>query len=176
MPRLTPPSERDQIVAAVVAAPQGLSVQDLLAAGLVRGERRTVQRRLQALVTEGRLTAEGPGTATRYVTAAEASTSVRGRADADAFSMIRAPHEVYVPLSEAAIALREWVQQPPRATNRDRAHRPRAVGSAGNDPPLTRAEQRASRRCGSLCAPSLAGIEDSQSRQCGPLRHATDRI
>jgi hypothetical protein len=112
MPRLTPPSEWDHIVAAVAAAPQGLSVQDLMAAGLVRGERRTAQRRLQALVTEGRLTAEGRGPATRYVMAGDASTSGSGRSVADALSMIRAPHSVYVPLSEEAIALREWVQQP----------------------------------------------------------------
>lgn len=104
MPKLTPPEELDRVVQLAAQHPEGLAVEALtVAMGDV--PRRTVQRRLAALLQSGRLALVGLGRAARYVVPSTKPLSVQ-EPGADY------PTEAYVPTSPQGEAIKTYVRQP----------------------------------------------------------------
>lgn len=66
MPLQIPPHELDQLLRIIAARPSGAAVKDLLAMPQLRYPKRTLQRRLDQLVSEKRLEPGGQGRARRY--------------------------------------------------------------------------------------------------------------
>jgi len=66
MPLEIPPEDYESVIRIVARFPEGVSVSELLKAPEMTSPRRTLQRRLEVLASEGRLRAEGQGRARRY--------------------------------------------------------------------------------------------------------------
>ena len=79
MPRLLPPSELEQLLALIPADQDGLGIEAIARRLHKPLPRRTLQRRLALLVTQGRISRRGEARAVRYVrqTPAEGLLSVR---------------------------------------------------------------------------------------------------
>jgi Fic family protein len=111
MPKIVPPAVFETVLIAVRQHPDGASI-DLIQS--VLGEamaRRTLQRRLNELVKQGRLIAEGRKRGTLYRLPPEAGLGVpaSGAIDDD---RLEASGEVYVPISAEAARLRDLLRRP----------------------------------------------------------------
>ena len=126
MPRAVPPKELAQLVELIARHPEGIGVDDLMSALGRTTPRRTLQRRLHALVESRRLVTIGAGRALKYrvplATGQRRLTLPAGQGhpvlpagqappvlpDAG----VQAQGEVYLPLSPAAAEIRTYVRQP----------------------------------------------------------------
>ena len=111
MPKQVPDTELDAIVEAVARLPDGGpvdAIRNALETGIVR---RTLQRRLAALVAQGRLVRDGQGPGTRYRIPGSEDTSparpAEGRAPAAA--------DYHIPLSAEGAAISRSVRAPIQA-------------------------------------------------------------
>lgn len=114
MPR-TSPSEALRYIESIVAAhPGGIGISDIEAEMQQRQgakpNRRTLQRRLQQLINQGRLRAEGGSIARVYALAPGAQVQASGSATVTVASTGQA--ELYVPLSPEGATIRGQVRQP----------------------------------------------------------------
>ena len=97
-------AEFDAIVEVVARIPGGGSVEAIRKASGVGGARRTLQRRLAALVTRGRLIRVGRGQGTRYrIPSGEAAPAARSAVD------------YHIPISTVAALISESVRAPIQA-------------------------------------------------------------
>ena len=94
----------DALLSALAPHPDGLGIDRLLQALAAARSRRTVQRRLAALVLQGRLTATGAGRATRYRLASTKAATTTASAD-----------DAQIPLSAEGAEIRAQVRQPRQA-------------------------------------------------------------
>ena len=110
VPRMTPQTELDQLLALIAEQPDGLGIDaiaQLLGDGL---KRRTLQRRLAALVARGQVQIVGAARAARYVrTAQVVARTLSAHEGADT---VHAVVEVYVPTSPEGEAIKAYVRQP----------------------------------------------------------------
>jgi Fic family protein len=131
MQKYTVAQELDVITQLIAAHPNGVSMivleQNLATSGLILS-RRTLQRRLGALLTSNRILTEGGSRATIYKSLpakanakgktkakAEAATKVAGQSRGQAVSLPPAPTEpaeLYVPLSSEGLDVRNLIRQP----------------------------------------------------------------
>ncbi|MDR7307526.1 Fic family protein [Rhodoferax saidenbachensis] len=114
MPKLTPSDELDRLVQWIAQHPQGLAVEALTVA-MGDMPRRTLQRRLAALVQARRLELVGLGRAARYVVPSAQSFP----AAVSALPQLSVqepgadyPTEAYVPTSPEGEAIKAYVRQP----------------------------------------------------------------
>ena len=104
MPKQIPEAEFDAIVEAVARIPGGGSVDAIRRASGVGGARRTLQRRLAALVAQGRLIRDGRGQGTRYrIPGSGAAPAARPAVD------------YHIPISTEAASISESVRAPIQA-------------------------------------------------------------
>ena len=115
MPRATPTEDLELIESIVTAHADGIRIVDLEAElSQHRGttlNRRTLQRRLQKLLDQQRLTTAGESVALVYKAAAGARTYHPGR-PANATAMLAAEPELYVLVSPEGAAVRDLVRRP----------------------------------------------------------------
>lgn len=105
MPFQVPPNEFAELLRIIAGFPSGASVSALLAVPELDYPKRTLQRRLDRLVTEGRLLAIGQGRARHYRSIAEKSP----------FMLAEEPSQFRISkdwLSQDARVLREHLKQP----------------------------------------------------------------
>lgn len=113
MPRVTPTEELKLIESIVAGHPGGLGIS-AIEAEIARRQgakpnRRTLQRRLQKLIDEQRLTTEGESIALVYKRVSGAVVQATGVAATTAFGTAEA--ELYVPVSPEGAAIRDKVRQ-----------------------------------------------------------------
>jgi hypothetical protein len=104
---MTPQTELDQLLALIAAQPDGLGIDaiaQLLGDSL---NRRTLQRRLAALVARGQVQIVGAARAARYVGVAQGVASLHLP-----MPTLQATGEVYVPTSPEGEAIKAYVRQP----------------------------------------------------------------
>ena len=109
MPRITPKTELDQLVALIAAQPDGLGIDAITQSQGNSLTRRTLQRRLAVLVKQGRIQSLGGARAVRYVCTPQANTGI-------AFlhapmPTLQAAGEVYVPVSPEGEEIKAYVRQ-----------------------------------------------------------------
>lgn len=110
MPRLTPQTELDQLLALIAAHPDGLGIEAITQALGGSLKRRTLQRRLATLVAQGQVLMQGEARAARYVGTPQVVTgTLSAHEGADT---MQAVGEVYVPTSPAGEAIKAFVRQP----------------------------------------------------------------
>jgi hypothetical protein len=110
MPRTTPQTELDQLLALIAAQPVGLGIEAIAQALGDSLKRRTLQRRLATLVTQGQVQMQGEARAARYVRTPQVVTgnlSVQVAANT-----VQAFAEVYVPTSPEGEEIKAYVRQP----------------------------------------------------------------
>ena len=107
MPRVTPPAELNQLVALIAEHPLGIGIDALAQRLNHRLQRRSLQRRLALLVTQGRIQMLGEARAARYICAPSGIADSTGAA-----VMGQAVAEVYVPTSPAGQEIKAHVRQP----------------------------------------------------------------
>jgi fido (protein-threonine AMPylation protein) len=108
MPRLTTPQELHHLVARIAATPDGTGIDELLQAQDNTLQRRTLQRRLAALLAQGRIQTLGEARAVRY----RVSPNVGNAALTAPQATLQASAEVYVPTSAEGEAIKALVRQP----------------------------------------------------------------
>lgn len=101
-------AEWDELVTLVALFPQGAGIEELLARHGRKIARRTLQRRLAALVDRGRLVTVGRARALTYRLPVIPVTG-----HAEGASRVSATAELYVPISPGAEAIKAYVRQPP---------------------------------------------------------------
>jgi len=110
MPRTTPQTELDQLLALIAVQPDGLGIDaitQLLGNSLTC---RTLQRRLAVLVKQGQIQSLGEARAVRYVCAPRANT---GTAFVHApMPTLQAAGEEYVPVSPQGEEIKAYVRRP----------------------------------------------------------------
>lgn len=116
MPRATLTEELKLIAAIVAAHPDGIGIAGIEAEiarrHVGKPNRRTLQRRLQKLIDEQRLTSEGESVAVVYKAAAGSQATVLARGLE--LSPTTGGHlELYVPVSSESIVIRDQVRQAP---------------------------------------------------------------
>ena len=115
MPRAKPTEDLELIESIVTAHADGIRIADLEPElSQRRGtalNRRTLQRRLQKLLDQQRLTTAGESVALVYKAAAGARTYHPGR-PANATAMLAAEPELYVPVSPEGAVIRDLVRRP----------------------------------------------------------------
>lgn len=112
MPKIISADEYEAVLNAVRARPDGASIemiQSVLREGVAR---RTLQRRLNELVKQGRLVAEGRKRGVLYRVPAEGSVTVRPEAGAIKVEGGAVSAEIYVPMSAEGARLRDLVRRP----------------------------------------------------------------
>lgn len=112
MPKIVSTAEYEVVVNAVRERPDGASIemiQSVLGEGVAR---RTLQRRLNELVKQGRLVAEGRKRGALYRLPAEGSVTVRPEAGAMTAEGGQISAEIYVPMSAEGSRLRALVRRP----------------------------------------------------------------
>lgn len=112
MPKIISAAEYEAVVNAVRERPDGVSIemiQSVLGEGVAR---RTLQRRLNELVKQGRLVTEGRKRGARYRLPAEGSVTVRPGAGAIKAEGGQVSAEIYVPMSADGSRLRDLVRRP----------------------------------------------------------------
>jgi hypothetical protein len=112
MPKIISAGEYEAVLNAVRARPDGASIemiQSVLGEGVAR---RTLQRRLNELVKQGRLVAEGRKRGALYRLPAEGSVTVRPEAGAMTVEGGQVSAEIYVPMSAEGSRLRALVRRP----------------------------------------------------------------
>ena len=97
-----------QLHAALAAAPDGLSAEALHAATRLDIDLRTLQRRLDALIKDGRASRTGKGLATRYFASGVADASVKVPA-------AQPQPDLFVPVSKAGAEILRSVSRPVQA-------------------------------------------------------------
>jgi hypothetical protein len=110
MPRTTPQTELDQLLALIAAQPVGLGIEAIAQSLGDSLKRRTLQRRLATLVTQGQVQMQGEARAARYVRTPQVvagNLSVQVAADT-----VQAFAEVYVPTSPEGEEIKAFVHQP----------------------------------------------------------------
>ncbi|MDP3192162.1 Fic family protein, partial [Rhodoferax sp.] len=109
MPRITPQTELDQLLALIAAQADGMGIDAIAQSQGHRLTRRTLQRRLALLVEQGRIQMLGEARAVRYLRVLQnikaASSSQQGQTT-QAFA------EVYVPTSPQGEEIKAYVRQP----------------------------------------------------------------
>ena len=108
MPKQVPEAELDSIVETVARLPDGGSVDAIrsaLATGVVR---RTLQRRIAALVAQGRLVRDGRGPGTRYRIPGSEDTSPAHQAEGRAPAAI----DYHIPLSAEGASISRTIRAP----------------------------------------------------------------
>lgn len=112
MPKIISAGEYEAVLIAVRARPDGASIemiQSVLGEGVAR---RTLQRRLNELVKQGRLVAEGRKRGALYRLPAEGSVTVRPEAGVMTAEGRQVSAEIYVPMSAEGSRLRDLVRRP----------------------------------------------------------------
>lgn len=107
MPRITPQTELDQLLALIAAQPDGLGIEAIAQALGDRLKRRTLQRRLATLVAQGQVLMQGEARAARYVRTAQGVAALQAPMGA-----VEALGEPYVPTSPEGEAIKAYVRQP----------------------------------------------------------------
>jgi DNA-binding HxlR family transcriptional regulator len=111
VPKIVSQEETNTLLELVGNAPEGAGLDELLAKMGGTMSRRTLQRRLAALVAQGRLTRRREWRSIKYRLAPVAGTLAVQLADAG----LKATGEVYVPISPEAEAIKTYVRQPVQA-------------------------------------------------------------
>lgn len=128
MPKQLRPEELESVLSIISRYPDGVGVSALEKRLKRKISRRTLIRRLNALVDQGRLRRRGEGRALIYVLPSEApgtTAGVEARAEMTLPAVqLTAEAETYVPLSDAGREVRNYVRQPiqqrkPVGYNRD---------------------------------------------------------
>lgn len=128
MPKQLRPEELESVLSIIRQHPDGVGVSALEKRLKGKISRRTLIRRLNALVDQGRLRRQGEGRALIYVLPSEAprtTAGVEARGDITLSAVqLAAEAETYVPLSDAGREVRDYVRQPvqqrkPVGYNRD---------------------------------------------------------
>ena len=112
MPKIISTAEYEAVVNAVSERPDGASIemiQSVLGKGVAR---RTLQRRLNELVKQGRLIAEGRKRGALYRLPAEPQVTVRLEGVSAKGEAGQVSAETYVPMSAEGLRLRELVRRP----------------------------------------------------------------
>ncbi len=112
MPKIISAGEYEAVLNAVRARPAGASIEMIQSALGEDVARRTLQRRLNELVKQGRLVAEGRKRGALYRLPAEGSVTVRPEAGAMTAEGGQVSAEVYVPMSAEGSRLRDLVRRP----------------------------------------------------------------
>jgi fido (protein-threonine AMPylation protein) len=107
MPRSTPQTELDQLVALIAAQPEGLGIEAIAQALGDSLKRRTLQRRLATLVAQGQVLMQGEARAARYVRTAQGVAAVQAP-----MGVVEATGGPYVPTSPEGEAIKVYVRQP----------------------------------------------------------------
>lgn len=110
MPRLVSPTELEQLAALIAAHKQGIGIDDIAQQLGKLMSRRTLQRRLALLLTQGRIRALGAARALRYAPALPTIRADLAIRSEDA--ILHASAEVYVPISPASEEIKAYVRQP----------------------------------------------------------------
>lgn len=114
MPQTLPAVGLDSLVELIDAHPEGLGIEALIQLTGKRLPRRTLQRRLALLVSQGRIQTAGEARAVRYLCRpqpAQANASAYSNA-VEAGDPAQAIDEAYVPLSPAGAEIKAFVRQP----------------------------------------------------------------
>lgn len=109
MPKVIPQEEFDQIVGIIDRFPGGAGLEEILAALGHECPRRTLQRRLTDLITQGRITGRREQKSFKYRLAPITGTAVVTEAGGD---RLETRGEVLVPTSPEGEAIRSYVRQP----------------------------------------------------------------
>ena len=112
MPKIISADEYEAVLNAVRARPDGAGIeiiQSVLGEGVAR---RTLQRRLNELVKQGRLAAEGRKRGALYRLPSEPAVTVRLEGVEAKAAVGEVSAEIYVPMSDASARLRELVRRP----------------------------------------------------------------
>lgn len=112
MPKIVSTAEYEVVVNAVREHPDGASIEMIQSVFGEGAARRTLQRRLNELVKQGRLVAEGRKRGALYRLPAEAQVTVRPEAGAVKAEGGQVLAEIYVPMSADGSRLRDLVRQP----------------------------------------------------------------
>ncbi|MDO8699767.1 MAG: Fic family protein [Rhodoferax sp.] len=107
MPRTTPQTELDHLLALISAQPDGLGIEAIAHALGDSLKRRTLQRRLATLVAQGRVQIVGEARATRYVRVAQGLASLQLP-----MGVMQAFGGPYVPTSPEGEEVKTYVRQP----------------------------------------------------------------
>ena len=112
MPNIISADEYEAVLDAVRARPDGASIE-MVRSALGKGvARRTLQRRLNELVKQGCLAAEGRKRGALYRLAANANVILRPQAGATKVEGGTVSAEIYVPMSAEGTRLRDLVRRP----------------------------------------------------------------
>jgi hypothetical protein len=116
VPKQLRPEEFESLLNLISQYPDGIGVGALEKRLKGKMSRRTLIRRLNALLDKGRLRRQGEARALTYVLASQAAKTTAGveaRAQiAEAGDQLKAEAETYVPLSAAGREVRDYVRQP----------------------------------------------------------------
>lgn len=107
MPRITPQTELDQLLALISAQPDGMGIEAIATAQGNSLKRRTLQRRLATLVAQGQIQIVGEARAARYVRVAQGVASLQSPV-----SSVQAFGGPYVPTSPQGEEIKAYVRQP----------------------------------------------------------------
>lgn len=109
MPKVVSPQDMDQIVDLIAKYPEGTGVDGLAQVVGANLPRRTLQRRLAALIEQKRIRTEGEGRAIKYRLAPIIGAMAATEKKAD---VMFATGEVYVPASVEGEEIKTYVRQP----------------------------------------------------------------
>src|SRR5450759_519472 len=112
MPKIVSTAEYEVVVNAVREHPDGASIEMIQSVFGEGAARRTLQRRLNELVKQGRLVAEGRKRGALYRLPAEAQVTVRPEAGAVKAEGGQVLAEIYIPMSIEGSRLRDLVRRP----------------------------------------------------------------
>jgi hypothetical protein len=109
MPRITPQTELDQLLALIATQPDGMGIDAIAQALGDSVKRRTLQRRLATLVAQGHVQMVGGARALRYQSSPR---TVNLAARLEGTGTVQALAEVYVPASPEGKEIKAYVRQP----------------------------------------------------------------
>lgn len=112
MPKITAPAEFDMVVNAVRQHPAGASFEMIQSMLGDKTARRTLQRRLNELVKQGRLTRGGRNRGALYRLPPESQVLVHLNGETAKGEVGHVSAEIYVPMSAEASRLRDLVRRP----------------------------------------------------------------
>ncbi|OQW67945.1 MAG: cell filamentation protein Fic [Proteobacteria bacterium ST_bin11] len=110
MPKIVPSEELDRIVKLIAQFQEGVGVDEITQQLDFDIKRRTLQRRLAALVAEQRIFSEGDGRALKYRTAKHDHGVVATKITDS--SIPEVVPEAYVPISQEGEAIKAFIRQP----------------------------------------------------------------
>lgn len=116
MPKQLKPDEYESVLQIIREFPDGIGIRALEKRWKGKISRRTLIRRVNALVAQGRLRRQGEARALTYVLPPElpkTTAAVEARADiTESGDQLKAEAETYVPLSAAGREVRDYVRRP----------------------------------------------------------------